>query len=72
MEVVVRERGRITLPAKVREALALREGSRLELLVRDGVIVLRPKRVVKARDLKGVIGPLTVELEEVEEALGRA
>jgi AbrB family looped-hinge helix DNA binding protein len=68
---MVREKGRITLPVKVREALALQEGDKLELTVEKGAIVLRPKEIVRAKDLKGVIGPIKVDLEEVEEALGR-
>jgi AbrB family looped-hinge helix DNA binding protein len=68
---MVREKGRITLPVKVREALALQEGDKLELTIEKGAIVLKPKEIVRAKDLKGIIGPIKVDLKEVEEALGR-
>lgn len=71
MEVVVREKGRITLPLKVREALALHEGDRLELSVEKGAIILRPKEPVSVKELKGVLGSFKVKLEEIEEAAGR-
>jgi AbrB family looped-hinge helix DNA binding protein len=71
LEVVVREKGRIVLPAEVREALGLRKGDKLELSVENGVVILRPKGAVRLSELKGIIGPAKVSLEDVEEALGR-
>ena len=71
MEIVVRDKGRITLPIEVREALALREGDKLELIVEKGMIVLKPKHSLKVRDLKGVLGSFEVDIEEVEEAAGK-
>ena len=41
------------------------------LSVERGAVVLRPERTVTARELKGIIGPVEVEIKEVEEALGR-
>lgn len=70
MEVVLREKGRITLPASVRRALGLREGDRLTVSVERGAIVLKPKAVV-VDDVERMIGPMEVKLEEVEEALGK-
>jgi AbrB family looped-hinge helix DNA binding protein len=71
MEVVLREKGRITIPAPIRRALGLREGDLLKISTGGGAIILRPKRVVTAEDIRGIIGPLEVEAEEVEVALGR-
>ncbi len=73
IEVVVRvgEKGRITIPASVRKALGLREGDPLILYIRRGEIVLRPERAVTSEEIKGIIGPLKVDLDEVEDALGR-
>ena len=71
MEVVVREKGRITLPLKVREALALNEGDKLELTVKKGAIILKPKEFIRVRQLKGVLGSFKVRLEEIEEVAGR-
>ena len=71
MEVSLREKGRITIPARIRRALGLREGDRLQLSAEGGAIILKPKEIVTADDIRGVIGPLKVDLQEVEEALGR-
>ena len=71
MIVRLGEKGRITIPASIRKALGLREGDRLILSVERGAVVLRPERTVTARELKGIIGPVAVEIKEVEEALGR-
>lgn len=71
MIIWLREKGRITIPASIRKALGLREGDRLQLSVDQGAIILKPERVVTAREIKGIIGPAKVKIEEVEEALGR-
>jgi len=70
-EVTLRDKGRITIPASIREALGLRRGDVLRLLTRGGEIVLKPKRVVSGDEIRGIIGPAEVELEDIEEALGR-
>ena len=71
LEVVIRDKGRITLPIEVREALALREGDKLELTVEKGAIILKPKHTLRVRDLKGVLGTFEVDIKEVEEAAGK-
>ena len=71
MIIWLREKGRITIPVSIRKALGLREGDRLQLSVDQGAIILKPERVVTAREIKGIIGPAKVKIEEVEEALGR-
>ena len=71
MEVTLRDKGRITIPALIREALGLRKGDVLQLLTRGGEIVLRPKRVVTASEIKGIMGPAKIEIEDIEEALDR-
>ncbi len=71
MEVPLREKGRITIPAKVRKALGLREGDRLQLKTEGGAIILAPKRVVTSKQIKGIIGPLEVQIEELEDAFAR-
>lgn len=71
MFVLVREKGRITIPASVRSALGLRVGDKLILSIERGAIVLRPEKVVRIDELRGVIGPLKVNIEDVEKALGR-
>jgi len=71
VDVKLREKGRVTIPVAIRRALGLREGDTLQLSVGGGAIVLRPERIVTAKQIKGIIGPAKVELDEVEEALGR-
>jgi len=68
--IVVESRGRIVIPAEVREMLNIREGSELEVEVVEGKIVLTPVRILSARDLYGIAGKESVDLEEIEQALG--
>ncbi|MEM2106722.1 MAG: AbrB/MazE/SpoVT family DNA-binding domain-containing protein [Candidatus Bathyarchaeia archaeon] len=70
MYVTLREKGRITIPASIRKTLGLFEGDRLQIIAERGAIVLRPKRIVTADEIKGIIGPIEVEVEDVERALG--
>ncbi|MDG6929049.1 MAG: AbrB/MazE/SpoVT family DNA-binding domain-containing protein [Nitrososphaerota archaeon] len=70
MEVALREKGRLTLPAKIREAMALREGDTLKVSLEGGAIVLRPGRAVTVDAMKGVLGRGRVELQDVEDSLG--
>jgi AbrB family looped-hinge helix DNA binding protein len=71
MHVKLQDKGRITIPASIRKALGLRQGDQLQLSVEKGAIILRTERVVTAEDIKGIIGPTKVEIEEVEESLSR-
>lgn len=48
--VAMNEQGRLTLPAQIRRALGLRDGSQLEVKVADGVIELRPSVVIPEED----------------------
>ena len=70
MKIAVREKGRVTLPARVREAMALQEGDVLDVALENGSIVLTPSRSVAVDDVRGIIGRFKVDLEEVEGALG--
>lgn len=67
---VVEERGRVVIPASVRRQLGIRPGTELEVAVRDGSILMKPKRKVSAKDLLGIAGKERVNLEEVESSLG--
>ncbi len=42
----LKERGQITIPAKVRKNLLLNPGDLLEVTVKEGSIILRPLQVV--------------------------
>ena len=70
--VIVDKRGRVTIPIEIRSRLAIKPGSRLEVSVEDGRIVLRPTHRLRARDLLGIAGPDEVDIEEVEKALGES
>ena len=48
----------------------MREGDRLLVSIDRGAIILRPKHTVAVDDVEGIIGPMEIKLEEVEEALG--
>ncbi len=63
------KRGRIIIPAEIRRALGIREGSELIVEVEHGRIVLTPVRRLTAQNLFGVAGEEEVSLEEVENAL---
>ena len=71
MKVAIREKGRVTLPAEVREAMALHEGDVFEVELENGAIVLKPSRSVAVDDVRGIIGRQTVDLQEIEGSLGR-
>jgi len=70
MEVRIGNRGRITLPLKLRELLGLREGDSLIVEVVGKGILLKPKGP-SSRELWGVARLERVEIEEIEESLWR-
>ncbi|BCS93625.1 hypothetical protein L3N51_01377 [Metallosphaera sp. J1] len=43
MELKVYRKGIVVIPREIRDELKIREGSRLEVSVKDGAIILRPK-----------------------------
>ncbi len=49
--VTVTSKGQLTLPAKIREALGIRQGTRLEVETADGGILLKPVR--RLSEMKG-------------------
>jgi AbrB family looped-hinge helix DNA binding protein len=70
MEIRIGSKGRITLPLKLRELLGLREGDSLIVEVTNKGILLKPKGL-SSRELWGVARLESVEMEEIEESLGR-
>jgi len=70
MEVKIGDKGRITLPLKLRELLGLREGDSLVVEVIGKGILLKPKGP-SSRELWGAAKLERVEMEEIEEFLGR-
>jgi len=71
MEVRVERGGRITIPPEVLRSLGLEEGDVLELEVAGRSIVLRSAKRITVDGLWGLAGVHEVDLEDVEDALGR-
>ena len=70
MEIKIGNKGRITLPFKLRLLLGIREGDSLTVEVSGDAILLKPKGVSVAETWGSAqIGK--VEIEEIEEAPGR-
>ena len=67
---MVEEKGRVVIPASVRKQLGIKPGTELEVNVREGGILMKPKRKVSAKDLLGAAGKERVDLEELESSLG--
>ena len=69
LEVELKDKGRVTIPAEIRKALALEKGDRLSIESGEGVIKLRPKKIVSAEEIKGIAKIRKVKLEEIEHSL---
>jgi len=66
----VKKKGRVVIPSNLRKRLGIKPGTELEVDIKDGGILMRPKRKLSVRDLRGVGGRESVKLEDVEESLG--
>lgn len=70
MEIKIGNKGRITLPLKLRSMLGIKEGDSLTIEVSGDAILLKPKGV-SVRDTWGSAQLGEVQIEEIEEAPGR-
>jgi AbrB family looped-hinge helix DNA binding protein len=70
VELKIGDKGRITLPTKLLKALGLREGDVLELDARGTAIVLKP-RGASVSETRGVAGKMKVDIEDIEQAIGK-
>ena len=70
MEIKVGSKGRITIPRKLRTILGIKKGDKLIVEISGNAILLRPKGP-SVEDTWGIAKLDKVELEEIEEALGR-
>jgi len=70
MEIKIGNKGRITLPLKLRTLLGIREGDSLIIEIAGRGILLKPKGA-SIKETWGVAKLDKVEIEEIEEALGR-
>ena len=73
VQVKVLQKGKITIPVEVREALGIREGDTLTLEVRGGHIILLPKRTVlnPTEVLDGLLEGISMK-EPIKEELKEA
>jgi AbrB family looped-hinge helix DNA binding protein len=65
----VEDKGRVVIPAEVRKRLGIRRGTKLQVDIRDGGILMKPQRKVSAKDLLGIAGKERVNLRDVEDSL---
>jgi AbrB family looped-hinge helix DNA binding protein len=70
MEIRIGNKGRVTLPLKLRMLLGIKEGDSLTIEVTSGGILLKPKGA-SAKETWGAAKIDKVEIEEIEEALGK-
>ncbi len=70
MEVELREKGRIVIPAAIRRSMGLQPGDRLKVEVLKGEIKLKLSASLRAKDLRGAARIEHVDLEEIEDAAG--
>ncbi len=70
MEIKIGNKGRITLPTKIRMLLGIKEGDSLTIEITSRGILLKPK-APSAKEVWGAAKLEKVEIEEIEEALGR-
>lgn len=70
MEIKIGNKGRITLPTKIRTLLGIKEGDSLTIEITGRGILLKPKGLT-AKEVWGAAKIEKVEIEEIEEALGK-
>ncbi|ACP45148.1 transcriptional regulator, AbrB family [Sulfolobus islandicus Y.G.57.14] len=67
--VTVDERGRIVIPKEIRDKLNLKEGSKVEINIENGRIIINVKKIT-IDNIYGIAGKESVKIEDIEEALG--
>jgi AbrB family looped-hinge helix DNA binding protein len=67
--VTVDERGRIVIPKEIRDKLNLKEGSKVEINLDNGRIIISVKKIT-IDNIYGIAGKESVKIEDIEEALG--
>lgn len=70
--VTVKPKFQVTIPAKLRKGLDLREGDLMEATVVDGGIFLRPKQVVDRDAAADRIASVLTRIEPSPEDAGRS
>ena len=71
METEVEDKGRITIPAQIRRNLGIVKGDKLDIVTKDGALILKRKRIVTVSDIEGIMGRHRVKLEDIDNTMGR-
>ena len=72
MEAQIQDKGRITLPRKIRKALGIKEKDWVMVEVHGNKIVIKPKNSITVAQTFGIIkSKKRIKLEDIEEAVGR-
>ena len=70
METRIGNKGRITLPLKLRRLLGLKEGDSLTIDVSGDAIIMKPKGA-SVNETWGIVQLGKIQIDEIEEAPGR-
>lgn len=72
MKATITSKGQVTIPAKIREALGLHEGDKIDFQLVEGGSLEVTVVGGALSDLKGILPPpkRRLSLEEMEEAIG--
>ncbi len=72
MEAQIQDKGRITLPRKIRKALGIKEKDWVMIEVQGNKIVIKPKNSISVAQTFGIVkSKKRIKLEDVEEAAGK-
>ncbi len=72
METQIRDKGRITLPRKIRKALGINEKDWVMVEVQGNKIVIKPKDSITVAQTFGIVkSKKKIKLEDIEEAAGK-
>lgn len=72
MEAEVQDKGRLTIPRRIRKALGIKEGDKVIVELKGNNIVIKPKDAITVSQTFGIArSRKRVRLEDIEEAAGR-
>lgn len=71
LEAEVEEKGRITIPAKLRRDLGITKGEKLDISSKNGAIILKRKKTISVSDMKGILGRHRVNIDDIKDSLAK-
>jgi len=72
METQVQDKGRITIPRKIRKALGIKERDQVTIEVRGNNIIIKPKNSITVAQTFGIVkSKKRIKIEDIEEAAGK-